>query len=270
MPLPSGACTSPQNTVASSGSSLVNWRYMSMTSPAAASGWASSPPRTMSSGCVSNSNDAATPKLPPPPRSAQNRSGSSLGVDDPHLAVGGDHLDLREVVDRQPVLAHQPAESAAECQAGDPGRRHHAAGRRLPVDVGRPVVLVPRDPALGPGPPAARIDVDPTHQRQVDHQPAVGDRPAGDVVAAAADRDLQAAVAPEVHRVPHVGDVVAAGDQPGSLVDQPVVHRPRLVVAGVIRTDERAVERPANSSGTVTPIVEPPCSGASGAGPSDA
>ena len=30
----------------------------------------------MSSGCVSNSNDAATPKLPPPPRNAQNRSGS--------------------------------------------------------------------------------------------------------------------------------------------------------------------------------------------------
>ena len=43
-------------------------------------GCASSPPRMMSSGWVSNSKDAATPKFPPPPRSAQNRSGSSSAL----------------------------------------------------------------------------------------------------------------------------------------------------------------------------------------------
>ena len=165
-----------------------------------------------------------------------------LRIDEPHLAVGGDDLDLREVVDGQPVRAHQPAESPAERQAGDTGRRHDAARRRLPVDVGRPVVLVPRDAALDPCSPATGVDVDPAHQREVDHQPALGDRTSGDVVATAADGDLEPGVAPEVHRVPHVGDVETAGDRPGMLVDEPVVHRSRGVVLGISRKHEHAVE----------------------------
>ena len=243
MPLPSGAWTSPQNTVASSGSSLVNCRNMSYTSRAAASGWATSPPRITSSGWVSNSNEAATPKLPPPPAERPEQVGLGLRVDDPHLAVRGDELDLDDVVDGQPVLAHEPAQTAAQRQAGDAGRRHDAAGGRLPVDAGGPVVLVPGDATLGPGPPAARVDVDAAHQGQVDHQPAVGHGATGHVVAAAPHRDLQAAVAAEVHGVTHVGDGVAAGDQPRSLVDQAVVHGPRHVVAGIAGSDQRAVER---------------------------
>src|SRR6266540_1658664 len=39
-------------------------------------GWAMRPPNTSWSGCSRYSNQVATPKLPPPPRSPQNRSGS--------------------------------------------------------------------------------------------------------------------------------------------------------------------------------------------------
>ena len=107
----------------------------------------------MSSGWVSNSNDAATPKLPPPPRSAQNRSGSSSAFDDAHLAVGGDHLDLGDVVDGQAVLAHQPAEAAAQRQPGDAGasrppRRWSPARRRWWPGCTR---SRSRRPAPGPG-----------------------------------------------------------------------------------------------------------------------
>ena len=43
---------------------------------AAASACSTGPPRTLASGCVRYSNEITTPKLAPPPRSAQKRSGS--------------------------------------------------------------------------------------------------------------------------------------------------------------------------------------------------
>ena len=54
----------------------------------------------------------------------------------------------------------------------------------------------------------------------------------GPVVAAAADRDQQALLAPEVHGRDDVGDVGAARDEPRALVDHAVVELARLVVAG--------------------------------------
>jgi hypothetical protein len=56
-------------------------------------------------------------------------------------AVGRDELDREQVVDRQAVLAREPADAAAERQPGDPGVRDLAAGDgeavrlRLAVEV---------------------------------------------------------------------------------------------------------------------------------------
>ncbi len=44
------------------------------------------------------------------------------------------------------------------------------------------------------------------HQRQVDHQPTVGDGPAGHVVPSAADGDLQSGVTAERDSIAYVGD----------------------------------------------------------------
>ena len=46
---------------------------------------------------------------------------------------------------------------------------------------------------------------------EVDHEPAVGDGEAGDVVAAAADADLQVALAGRAHRGDDVGDASRTG-----------------------------------------------------------
>ena len=89
-----------------------------------------------------------TPKLPPPPRSAQNRSGSRFGVDRTERAVGGDDVGGEQVVDGQAVLAHQPAEPAAEGQAGDAGVRHGAAGRGQAERLRLAVELAPQHAAL--------------------------------------------------------------------------------------------------------------------------
>ena len=86
---------------------------------------------------------------------------------------------------------------------------------------------------LHPDGPRRRVDADPAHRRQVDHQAVVDATEPGAVVAAAADGDGQAVLAPEVHRRDDVGDVGAAGDQPRPEVDHAVVERARRVEAGI-------------------------------------
>ena len=83
------------------------------------------------------------PKLPPPPRRPQNSSGSLLGVDVQPLALGGDQVDRAQVVDGQPVPAHQVAEAAAERQPADPDVADRPAGGGQPVPLGGEVQLRP-------------------------------------------------------------------------------------------------------------------------------
>ena len=82
------------------------------------------PPTSPSPGTAWNTKRVTTPKLPPPPRSAQNTSGWCVGVDREHLARRGDELDLAERIDGEALLAHEPADAAAECEAADA----HVAG----------------------------------------------------------------------------------------------------------------------------------------------
>jgi hypothetical protein len=77
---------------------------------------------------------------------------------------------------------------------------------------------------LSARPTPVRVDVDPTHRRQINHQPTIGYGPSGDIVAITANGDLDAEVATQVHRVTDIGHRLAAGDQPGTLVDQAVVN----------------------------------------------
>ena len=55
-------------------------------------------------------------------------------------AVGSDDVDLQQVVDRHPVLTHQPSHPTGECQPGDADGGHVAAWRRQSVDVRSSVV----------------------------------------------------------------------------------------------------------------------------------
>ena len=99
--------------------------------------------------------------------------------------------------------------------------------------MGGPVELPPDHAALGANGTPDGIDVDSLHRGQVDHQPAVGDGAPCDVVTAASDGDLQVVVAPEVDGVDHICGAEAACDDRRTLVDEPVVDHPGLVVAGV-------------------------------------
>ena len=212
-------------------------------SPAASNGWAIRPPTTIGSGRSRYVSDAATPKFPPPPRRPHIRSGCDSSVTSstsPSAVTSSTAIRLSQA---RPWVRHQPAQPAAQRVAGDPGGRDGAPGDGESVRPGRLVDVAPARAALCPGRRRRRVDVDRAHPGQIDHQAALGHRPAGDVVPAAAHRDLQPGVACMAHRRRDVVGVRTAGDQRGPAVDQPVVHPASGVIPLVAGCQERAGER---------------------------
>ena len=161
-------------------------------------------------------NRVTTPKLPPPPRNAQNSSAFSYAVGGADLAVGGDDLDLLEVVDGPAEAAHQVAEAAAQGQAGDADLGDEPEHGREPVLLGRLVDVGEQAPGSDVREPGVGVDGDLAHAGHVEGQAALGDGGAGDVVAAALDAEQQAVVAGEPDgRGDVVGRDAAARPAPG-------------------------------------------------------
>src|SRR5262249_21509792 len=121
-----------------------------------------------------NSNDVTAPKLPPPPRKAQNRSGFSASLarrrspsavtmsTDPRLAQA--YPNLREVQPKPPPMV-KPATPVGY----DPAWNDQAEGLGLVIDV------APRRAAFDPNDAAVGIDAHATPQAHVDHQSAVAE-----------------------------------------------------------------------------------------------
>ena len=184
-----------------------------------------------------------TPKLPPPPRIAQNRSGfsSALGADP--LAARQHDLRLEQVVDRQAALAGQVAHAAAEREAADAGGRDDPARRRQPVLVGRGVDFAPGAAAADPHRAGLGIDLDVLQAREVEDDAVVAGAQPGAVVAAAAHRqqERRGRAAKETTLATSSASV-AVGDQRRAPVDHRVVDLAGLVVAGVLGADQPSLE----------------------------
>jgi len=158
------------------------------------------------------------------------------------LTVCGDDVDRAEAVDREPVLAAQVADPSVQGQAGDSGRRDDPAGHGESEELRLPIRLAPGRASLCPHRLRRRIDVDAAHLREIDHQAAVVDCVAGDVVAAALDRDEQVLLAREGDGVDDIGCAAALHDQRRSTVDQPVPERAGIVVARIAGSQNRSAQ----------------------------
>ena len=127
--------------------------------PGAASiGCAIKPPVTISSGCRRYVKVVATPKLPPPPRSAQKRSGSDASVTSSTSPSAVTSSTASRLSAARPCFAISQPSPPPSVQPGDAGRRDRAAGDGEAV-LGRGVVqLAPgRDrPRPAPCAPARR------------------------------------------------------------------------------------------------------------------
>ena len=67
------------------------------------------------------SNDATTPKFPPPPADGPEQIRMLVRVGGDDAAVGQDDVGRTKVVERQCEFRRQPAEASAERQARDAG-----------------------------------------------------------------------------------------------------------------------------------------------------
>ena len=59
-------------------------------------------------------------------------------------ALGGDHFGGEQVVDREPVFAHEPADTTTNGESADAGVAHDAAGRGQAVDLRLVVDVAPQ------------------------------------------------------------------------------------------------------------------------------
>ncbi len=89
--------------------------------------------------------------------------------------MGGNHLGGAQVVTRKAILAHQEAESTAQGEASDAGRRDRTAGCGQPVSGCGGVEPAPLCAAAGAGGPRGRIDHDFVQCREINHEGAVAD-----------------------------------------------------------------------------------------------
>ena len=108
--------------------------------------------------------------------------------------IGGDDLDRDEGVDGQAVLAHQPADPATERQPADADRAGVAERGGKAVSGRGPRVLPGGQAGLRPGETPLRVDVEALHRSEVEDDPALARPVAGQAVAAAADRQLEARI----------------------------------------------------------------------------
>ena len=159
------------------------------------------------------------------------------------LAVGGDEVDRAQVVDGQPVAAHQVAEAAAERQPADADVADRPAGGGEPVALGREVELGPQHAAGRARDARRRVDGDaPSSARGRSSAPSSQTPwpttecpPPRTVTGRSRSRAKRSA------RCDVVG-AGAAGDQRGAAVDRAVPDRAGPVVALLAGPQQRAAE----------------------------
>ena len=166
-----------------------------------------------------------------------------VGAHVQHPAVRCDEVDREQVVGRQPVRPAQPADAAADGQAGDSRVGDLAAGGREAERLRLAVELAPRQAGLGDCRLRRRIDMDALHRRTVDHQAVVHDRVPGDAVAAAPHRRRQTVLLRARDGREHVRGAGAAGDDGRPPVYGPVPDASGSLVARVVRLDDLPAKR---------------------------
>jgi len=140
-------------------------------------------------------------------------------------------------------LTREPAETTAQSEAGDAGRRVDSHRRGQTVRLGRFIEIGESRAGLDVSPAFRRVHLNLSHIGEIDRQAAVGERVAGDVVPGAAHRDFEPVSPRKLDRRRHVGRRRAAHDQRRPPVDHRVPDLPRLFIAGVGRAQHAALNR---------------------------
>ena len=136
------------------------------------------------------------------------------------------------------MLALEPAHASAEREAGDAGVGDDAYRADEPDCLRLAVELAEERPAVHPRGALGDVDAHAIHSRQVDHDPVVAGREAGNAVAAAAHGDRELLLPPEADRRSHVVGARRADDELRVAVDHPVPDDAGLLVARIVAADD--------------------------------
>ena len=108
---------------------------------------------------------------------------------------------------------------------------------RLTIDIAQ------SGPALHPHLCLMRIDMDAAHLRQVDHQPAIAERPPADIMPAAPHRQRTALRGGKAHARDHIRRATRAQNGPGMTLDQAVTDMARSLIIRGAGADQRPAHR---------------------------
>jgi hypothetical protein len=130
------------------------------------------------------------------------------------------------------------AVTAAERQSPHSGRREDARRCREPESVRGVIEVSERGATTDRRQPCVRVDVHVPDGREVDYQAVLDRSEPRNAVATTANRDVEPAFPAHLERRNDVARVRAADDQPGTLVDAPVVNLPRLLVLRILAVNQ--------------------------------
>lgn len=197
--------------------------------PAALAGSSTMPASTVPAGCALNSNEVTTPKLPPPPRIAQNRSSfsrllsftlrPSASTTSAHCRSSVSHACARASRGRHRASGHPRRRSTRSRRWR---RGHTVEARHSPR---------PNCNRLPHAPWRRRVDRDGFHGRQIDHDAVVAHGISGHVVTGAAYGKRQVVLACKTHNPCHVVGIAAARDQRWTPVDRDIKTRFGIFIA---------------------------------------
>jgi hypothetical protein len=89
--------------------------------------------------------------------------GMFVGAGCDKAAIGEDHVNAQQVVDRQAQCTREVAGASAQRQSTDAGCRNETTGRGQPEDMGGMVYLAPGAAAFDASGARGRIDANPFH-----------------------------------------------------------------------------------------------------------
>ena len=190
-----------------------------------------------------NENDVTTPKLPPPPRIAQKRSGSrsaSVETTEPSARTTVAATRLSIVSPNARVRCPRPPPSV---RPPTPVVEITPAGTAPPCSCVAVSTWPSSRAALDADHARRGIDRDLVHHREVDDEAVVDAPEAAAVVPAAADGEAKPSFPRERDCGGDVLLVDAVRDRRRSLVDHRVVERASLVVAGRTGLDDASAHR---------------------------
>jgi hypothetical protein len=159
-----------------------------------------------------------------------------------HLAVGRDDLDRAQVVGGETMAPADPAEAAAEREPGDAGGRDDAAGHDQSEGLCGAIDIGPGGAGLHAHAAGSGVDLDGFVRREIDHHAARAQRGAGDVVAAAADRQRQPTIAGEGDAGGDVGGAARPDHERRPALDHAVPDVAGLGVRGLPWRERRPTQ----------------------------